>query len=155
MIPINDRFFARPLLLGQPSSSSFGGGGVREHARGTQRSCKLCRRRGPLLSSPLLSSPLISPSLLRPTGNDRSIDRVERSGWNRGPLRAAVHRIGWYIGWRIDICAALRAPSKECAPIAGRFASRADLSRRTDTLRPPRRGIVLAPSTCSTAFEGG
>lgn len=77
LIPINDRFFARPLLLGQPSSFSFGGGGVREHARGTQRSCKLCRRRGPLLSSPLVSSHLSSPSLRT---IDRSIEWNDRDG---------------------------------------------------------------------------
>ena len=152
MIPINDRFFARPLLLGQPSSSSFGGGGVREHARGTQRSCKLCRRRGPLLSSPLISSLLSFAQINR----ERSIDRSSGTIGMESRTTARSRSPHWVVyRWRIDICAALRAPSKECAPIAGRFASRADLSRRTDTLRPPRRGIVLAPSTCSTAFEGG
>lgn len=35
---------------------------------------------------------------------------------------------------------------------SGMFASRADLSRRTDTLSSPR--TVLAPSTCSTCSRG-
>lgn len=134
MIPINDRFFARPLLLAQPSSSSSfssGGGGVREHARGTQRSCKLCRRRIVALSS-LLSFTL--------TNRERSIGRSSGTIGMESRSRSPH----WVVYRWIDICAALRALSKECAPIAG-CSPRGQIYLAAPTRCPPLAQFLRLP----------